>query len=51
MLAYEDWGSPKLWWVMRGVFFLYGEFLLAALDRTRDSDGNITQVDENAVCM
>ena len=43
----EDWGNPKLWSVMRGASSSYtANFYLAALDRTRDSDGNVTQVDE-----
>ena len=43
----EDWGSPKLWSVMRGASSSYtANFYLAALDRTRDSNGNVTQVDE-----
>ena len=44
----EKWGDPKLWAVMRGAASTYTtNFYLAALDRTRDADGNITQVNEN----
>lgn len=44
----EKWANPKLWSVMRGASSAYtSNFYLAALDRTRDADGNITPVDEN----
>ena len=46
--ADQDWADPLLWQVMRGASSAYtGNFYLAALDRTRDADGNIVQVDED----
>ena len=41
------WGDPKLWGVMRQASSPYtANFYLAAMDRTRDGDGNIVQVAE-----
>ncbi|MCV2448520.1 MULTISPECIES: ABC transporter permease [Paracoccus] len=43
----EKWGDPKLWSVMREASSAYtSNFYLAALDRTRDDDGNITMAPE-----
>lgn len=44
----EDWADKKLWQVMRGASSAYtANFYLAAVDRTRDADGNIVRVNEN----
>lgn len=46
--ADEDWADPLLWQVMRGASSTYtANFYLAALDRTRDAEGNIIRVDED----
>ena len=43
----EDWGDPLLWRVMRTASSPYtASFYLAALDRTRDAEGNIHPVAE-----
>ncbi len=43
----EDWADPKLWAVMRNASNAYtASFYLAALDRTRDVDGNVVRVPE-----
>jgi len=43
----KDWGNPRLWSVMREASSAYtGNFYLAAMDRTRDDNGNIVQVAE-----
>jgi len=43
-----DWGDPELWAVMRGASNAYtANFYLAAVDLTRDVNGEITAVDEN----
>jgi putative spermidine/putrescine transport system permease protein len=45
--ADKDWGDPQLWQVMRGASSAYTvNYYLAALDRTRDADGNIVLVEE-----
>lgn len=42
----EDWADPEMWSAMRGASSAYTmNFYLAALDRTRDLEGNITRVD------
>ncbi len=44
----KKWDNPQLWQVMRGASSRYtGSFYLAAIDRTRDANGDIQQVDEN----
>lgn len=44
----EDWGDPQLWSVMRQASSPYtANFYLAAMDRTRDEQGDIVQVPEN----
>ncbi|MBT8153213.1 ABC transporter permease [Epibacterium ulvae] len=44
----EDWLDPDLWRVMRDASSSYtANFYLAALDRTKDADGNVTPVNEN----
>ena len=44
----EDWGDPALWRVMRDASSSYTmNFYLAALDRTKDVEGNVVMVDEN----
>lgn len=44
----EEWADPQLWATMREVSTPYtANFYLASVDRTRDADGNIQQVDEN----
>lgn len=46
--ADEDWADPQLWQVMRTASSAYtANFYLAALDRTRDENGNIVRVNEN----
>lgn len=48
LAADEDWGDPMLWQVMRGASSAYtANFYLAAVDRARDADGKIVQVEEN----
>ena len=43
----EAWGDPRLWSVMRSASTpVTANFYLAAVDRTRDEDGNIQQVEE-----
>jgi len=43
----QDWGNPRLWSVMREASSAYtANFYLAAMDRTRDDNGNIVQVAE-----
>lgn len=43
----QKWGDPKLWAVMREASTPYtANFYLAALDRTRDDDGNIVMAPE-----
>ncbi|MFH5775848.1 ABC transporter permease [Paracoccus sp. NGMCC 1.201697] len=43
----KDWGDPRLWSVMREASSAYtANFYLAAIDRTRDDNGNIVQVAE-----
>ncbi|MBD9525847.1 ABC transporter permease [Paracoccus sp. PAR01] len=43
----QKWGDPRLWSVMREASSPYtGNFYLAAMDRTRDDNGNIVQVAE-----
>ncbi|PRY22670.1 putative spermidine/putrescine transport system permease protein [Aliiruegeria haliotis] len=43
----EDWADPKLWGAMRNASKpVTIDFYLAALDRTRDAEGNIVKVDE-----
>lgn len=48
LLALDDaWGDPKLWSVMRDASSPYtSNFYLAAVDRSRDENGNIVQVEE-----
>ncbi|NHF73355.1 ABC transporter permease [Paracoccus xiamenensis] len=42
------WGEPELWASMRNSSTAYtGSFYLASLDRTRDTNGDIVQVNEN----
>ncbi len=42
----EDWADPEMWAAMRGASSAYTfNFYLAALDMTRDVNGEITQVD------
>ena len=44
----EDWGDPMLWRVMRDATSAYtANFYLAAVDRTKDVDGNVVSVNEN----
>ncbi|TKW67608.1 MAG: ABC transporter permease [Paracoccus denitrificans] len=44
----EDWGDPALWASMRNSSTAYTDsFYLASLDRTRDVNGDIVQVNEN----
>ncbi len=44
----EEWTDPELWRVMRDASSAYTfNFYLAALDRTKNVDGEIVQVDEN----
>jgi len=44
----EKWGDPKLWSVMRQASSPYtGNFYLAAVDRTRDDQGNIVAAPEH----
>lgn len=44
----EDWADPDLWRAMRDAAKPYTlNFYLAALDRTKDADGNVVMVDEN----
>ncbi len=44
----EEWGDPQLWATMREVSSPYtANFYLASVDRTRDVNGEIQQVDEN----
>ncbi|MEM9433088.1 MAG: ABC transporter permease [Pseudomonadota bacterium] len=44
----EDWAKPELWSVMRGASSSYtANFYLAAVDMTRDVDGQVTAVNEN----
>ncbi|MEM9584188.1 MAG: ABC transporter permease [Pseudomonadota bacterium] len=44
----EDWADPEMWSAMRGASSAYTmNFYLAALDMTRDVNGEITQVDPN----
>ncbi len=46
--ADEDWADPELWAVMRAASSAHTlNFYLAALDRKRDVDGNIVQVEED----
>lgn len=46
--ANEKWANPKLWQVMRGASSAYTvDFYLAALDRTRDVNGDIVSVDDD----
>ncbi len=43
----EDWADPLLWWVMRTASSPWtASFYLAALDRSRDAEGNIIRVPE-----
>lgn len=43
----EKWGDPQLWSVMREASRpVTANFYLAAVDRARDAEGNIVQVDE-----
>ena len=43
----EDWADPKLWQVMRGASSaITSSFYLAAIDRTRDENGDIERVRE-----
>ncbi len=43
----EDWANPELWQAMRGASKRYTiDFYLAAVDRTRGTDGSIERVDE-----
>nr|WP_111298736.1 ABC transporter permease [Paracoccus saliphilus] len=43
----EDWADPQLWSTMREASTpMTANFYLAAADRTRDTEGNIQQVDE-----
>ncbi|MFD0980984.1 ABC transporter permease [Tropicimonas aquimaris] len=45
--ADEEWADPKLWAAMRNASkSVTMDFYLAALDRTRDADGNIVKVEE-----
>lgn len=44
----EDWGQPELWRVMRDASSAYtANFYWAALDRTKDVDGDVIMVNEN----
>ncbi|OJH44167.1 ABC transporter permease [Paracoccus sp. SM22M-07] len=44
----EEWADPQLWATMREVSSPYtANFYLASVDRTRDVNGDIQQVDEN----
>jgi len=44
----KDWADPELWAVMRGASHAYTfNFYLAAVDLTRDANGEIVAVDEN----
>ncbi len=44
----EEWGDPELWSVMRQASSPYtANFYLAAMDMTRDAQGEIVQVPEN----
>ncbi len=44
----EDWADPEIWAAMRGASSAYTlNFYLAAVDLTRDTEGSITQVNEN----
>jgi putative spermidine/putrescine transport system permease protein len=46
--ANEKWADPKLWQVMRAASSAFtADFYLAALDRTRDVNGDIVPVDED----
>jgi len=46
--ADEEWAEPALWQAMRGAAYAYtGNFYLSAMDRKRDADGRIVQVDED----
>lgn len=43
----EDWGDPQLWSTMREASTpVTANFYLASVDRTRDAEGNIQQVEE-----
>ena len=43
----EDWGDPQLWSVMREAATpITANFYLAAVDRTRDTEGRVQQVEE-----
>ncbi|SFC01809.1 ABC transporter permease [Tropicimonas isoalkanivorans] len=45
--ADEEWADPEIWAAMRSASKAFTlDFYLAALDRTRDADGNIVKVDE-----
>ncbi|SNT15614.1 ABC transporter permease [Tropicimonas sediminicola] len=45
--ADDEWADPKLWAAMRNASkSVTLDFYLAALDRTRDADGNIVKVEE-----
>lgn len=47
LAADEKWADPELWGTMRQVSSAYsGNFFLAAIDRTRDAQGNIVRVPE-----
>ncbi len=44
----KDWEDPMLWRAMRSASATYtADFYLAAIDRTRDENGDIIRVDEN----
>jgi putative spermidine/putrescine transport system permease protein len=44
----KDWVAPELWAAMHAASETYtSSFYLAAMDRKRDTDGSIVQVDEN----
>ncbi|MFD1795327.1 ABC transporter permease [Paracoccus aurantiacus] len=44
----EDWGDPSLWASMRNSSTAYTDsFYLASLDRTRNVEGDVVQVNEN----
>lgn len=44
----DEWGDPELWSAMRDASSPYTiNFYLAAIDRTRATDGSVEQVDEN----
>ncbi|WBU52445.1 ABC transporter permease [Paracoccus sp. SCSIO 75233] len=44
----DDWGDPELWGAMRNVSTPYTDgFYLASIDRTRNAEGKIVQVEEH----